>query len=424
MKLFTRYNYVNLATTIVVLFITGIVYYQAISWILTYQKDKELRAEEQEISDYVHLNHHLPQTFETSDQQITFFEAKPGTVKRRFFNTSYFKKHDHEKGEQEKGEFEPGRGLITSVQAAGKFYKVLIVVSRVETEDLIQLIFSITVAVVLVLLLTLLITNRLILNRLWRPFYHIMRELKLFSIAESNTIMNVETGIDEFAELNSAVMDMAGRAKYEYARLKSFTENASHELLTPIAVINSKLDTLIQTENFSDRQSQLLNDLYTAVSRLSKLNQSLLLLTKIENRLLHEQQSVDLRILLEEMVVLFDEIFQDKKITPEYTFADKEIVASRYLVDVLLNNLITNAIRHNYAGGKIMMELTPERFIIKNTGEDAALNDEHVFSRFHKSSKSDGTGLGLTISKQICESYGFKLNYSYIDDMHTFTVIF
>lgn len=422
MKLLTRYNYVNLATTIIVLFITGIVYYQAISWILTYQKDKELRAEEQEIFDYVNLNHHLPQTFETSDQEIIFLDAKAGSVKRHFFNTSYFKKHEHEG--HEKGEFEPGRGLVTSVSAAGKFYKVLIVVSRVETEDLIQLIFSITVAVVVLLLLTLLITNRLILNRLWRPFYQIMRELKLFSIAGSNNIMNVETAIDEFAELNSAVIDMAGRATYEYTRLKTFTENASHELLTPIAVINSKLDTLIQTQNFSDRQSQLLNDLYTAVSRLSKLNQSLLLLTKIENRLLHEQQSVDLRVLLEEMIVLFDEIFQDKKIKPEYVFAEKQIVASRYLVEVLLNNLITNAIRHNYPGGKIMMELTPEQFTIKNTSEDDALSNEHIFSRFHKSSRSEGTGLGLTISRQICESYGFKLNYKYIDNMHTFTIIF
>jgi signal transduction histidine kinase len=409
--------------------ITGVVYYQAISWILTRQKDKDLKVEEQEIFDFVSLNHHLPQIFESNDQQITFSSAQPGTVTREFINTMYFKKWDKDDfrkrhGNRRKGEYESGRGLITAVTVGDRYYKILIVESKVETEDLIRLIFIITIGVILLLLVVLLITNRLILNRLWQPFYNIMKELKLFNIAGPEEIPGLDTNIDEFKELNLAVIDMAAKAKHDYKDLKTFTENASHELLTPIAVINSKLDTLIQTENFSERQSKLLNDLYSAVSRLNRLNQSLLLLVKIENRLLHERQQINLRELVEEMTGQFEEIFHDKDLKITCSINEKEIYASRYLTEILLSNLISNAIRHNYKGGEIAIDLTNDSLVVKNTGEDLPLEDEKIFTRFHKSSGSEGSGLGLTISRQICENFGFSLNYHFRDGYHVFVVDF
>ncbi|HWZ03757.1 MAG TPA: HAMP domain-containing sensor histidine kinase [Mucilaginibacter sp.] len=429
MKLQTRYNYVNLATTIVVLLITGIIYYQAISWILTRQKDRDLKVEEDEVFEYVALNHQLPQTFESNDQQITFTEAKPGSIKREFINTEYYKRWDRDKGfkkhkHRSEGEYESGRGLITSVTVGDKYYKILIVVSKVETEDLIRLIFTITIAVILLLLLVLLVTNRFILNRLWKPFYNIMKELRLFNIADTREIPKLGTDIDEFKELNTVVVDMAARAKHDYKDLKIFTENASHELMTPIAVINSKLDTLIQTENFSERQSKLLNDLYSAVSRLNRLNQSLLLLVKIEHRLMHERRQINLRELAEEMTMQFEEIFQGKRLKIACKLNDKEIYASPYLAEVLLSNLISNAIRHNYVGGEVVINLTNESLVVQNTGNETELNEEIIFTRFHKSSGSEGSGLGLTISKQICENFGFSLKYSFEGVYHTFTVGF
>jgi len=427
MKLQTRYNYVNLVTTVVVLLLTGIIYYQAITWILIYQKDKDLKVEETEIFDYVNLKHQLPQIFESNDQQITFYPALPGSVKRKFIDTTYFKKWEHRRGKKhfhKGGEYETGRALVSSVTAGDKYYKILIVESTVETEDLIRLIFTITIGVILLLLAVLLIINRFILNKLWGPFYSIMKGLRVFRIADNQELPKVDTNIDEFKELNTVVTDMAGRAKLDYKDLKIFTENASHELLTPIAVINSKLDSLIQTENFSERQSKLLTDLYGAVSRLNRLNQSLLLLAKIENRLLHEQVQIDLKALIAEKLNQFEEIFQEKNIQVKTELNDKKIYANPYLADVLLNNLVNNAIRHNYKGGAIVIGLSDERLVIENTGDDPELNPDQIFVRFHKSSRSEGSGLGLTISKQICESYHFKLDYGFSEGHHTFTVRF
>lgn len=425
MKLLSRYNQVNLITTIIVMLITGFIYYQAISYILTGQKDKDLVVEEQEIFDYVKLNHALPQTFESNDQQITFTSAAPGSVKREFINTEYFKKDEgRKKHKKDCGEYEAGRGLISSVTVGDKYYKILIIVSKVETEDLIRLIFFITIGVILLLLAVLLITNRLILNRLWQPFYNMMGELRIFNIADEHQIPDLKTSIEEFKELNNAMVDMAAKAKHDYRDLKAFTENASHELMTPIAVINSKLDTLIQTENFNDAQSKLLSDLYSAVSRLQRLNQSLLLLVKVENRLMYDKQLVDLREMIEEMVSQFEEIFNDKNIKVSCTLAEKEIYASRYLAEILLSNLISNAIRHNRTDGEIIITLNDDAFTVKNTGDSEPLQAEKIFARFHKSSGSEGSGLGLTISREICENFGFKLEYRFEGGYHVFEVRF
>ena len=428
MKLASRYNRVNILTTVMVLLIAGVIYYIAISRILTGQKDKDLKVEEQEIFEYVRLNNQLPQTFQSDDQQITFTQIKPGTVTREFINTEYYEKWNKQNESRRhrhrsNGEYEAGRGLITAVSAGNKYYRILIVESKVETEDLISIIFLITLVVILLLLGVLFMMNRLLLRKLWQPFFEIMHQLRTFNITDSKKIAETTTGIDEFKELNNVVSAMANQAKHDYTDLKVFTENASHELLTPIAVINAKLDTLIQTENFNDKQSKLLNDLYSAVSRLNRLNQSLLLLVKIENNLLQEQQSLNLRLLTEEMISQLGEICQNKGISFSHQLEDKTIISSKYLIEILLTNLLSNAIRHNYNGGKIDVILTADSLTIKNTGEVIPLPSDEIFNRFQKSPGSEGSGLGLTISRQICENFNFLSNYEYKNERHVFTVL-
>jgi len=386
--------------------------------------DKDLLVEENEIIDYVNLNHQLPQVFESNDQQISFVEAKPGTVERKFINTLYKKTEEHYRHRHRHVEVESGRGLVTSVTVGNKYYRVQIVESTVETEDLIKIIFGITAGVILLLLLTLFITNRLLLNRLWQPFHNLLKELRLFNVADNKEITKLNTTIEEFKELEQAIASMSSRVKSDYKDLKTFTENASHELLTPIAVINSKLDTLLQTDNFSPQQSKLLNDLYTAVSKLTRLNQSLLLLVKIENHLLEGNVPINLLAAIDELVIQFEEIFLDKELKVSCNLTDKQITANPYLVDVLLNNLLSNAIRHNHSGGEINITLTADQLSIQNTGENEALQKEQLFTRFHKSLSSEGSGLGLTISREICENLGFTLNYDFENNYHTFTVKF
>jgi signal transduction histidine kinase len=415
MKLFDRYNRVNIGVTIIIMLITGVVYYYTISHILTGQIDKDLILEENEVFSYVSKNHRLPDVYESNHQQIVFMQLGDKNVTRRFLDTVY---HD-----ADKKNLEAGRALISSVKVSGQNYRIMVTQSKVETEDLIQIIFLITIGVIISLLVILIILNRVILKSIWKPFYKVLFQLKEFSLANHTTINSTPSNIDEFTELDQAVISMADRVKSDYQNLKVFTENASHELMTPISVINSKLDTLVQTGEFTDKQSKLLNDIYGTVTRLTRLNKSMLLLAKIENGLIQDTTEIDIKEALEESLYQHEEMIHQLNIKLKTDLHDKMIRVNKSLIEILLNNLLSNAIRHNYQNGGLSVSLDADKLSISNTGE-GTFDFGRVLKRFHKSDGSEGIGLGLTLCKQICDNYGFTLGYEHVGNTHLFSVTF
>lgn len=417
MKLAEKYNRVTLVASFIVLIFTGLVYYTVIHFILTDQLDKDLAIEEDEIISYANTFKKLPLPGSFKDQKVVYKVVDSGsTIERQFFNTHFYNAAENQS--------EPGRGLNTFHEVSGKLYEITITKSRVEAEDLVRIIFIITLGVTALLLLTLMLINRFLLNKLWKPFYAILEQMKAFNLADKNDIVADQTRIDEFTELNQAVIAMAIRVKQDYKELKTFTDNASHEMMTPLAVINSKLDTLIQTGAFTDRQGQLIEDVYLGVSRLSRLNQSLLLLAKIENNLISDQENIDVKELLEQKIRQFKELIHSHELILITQLDHKELVMNRYLADMLINNLLSNAIRHNYRGGEINISLTAQELSMSNTGNGEGLITDKAFERFYKNTASEGMGLGLAISKQICALYHFKLNYQYMEGRHTFVIVF
>jgi signal transduction histidine kinase len=416
MKLFEIYNRISLFAIVVIILITGIVYYYTISSILTYQIDKDLVVEENEIFDYVHLNHQLPQVFRSEDQQIYFKPVGNEPVTREFINTTFWNAEEKEN--------ELGRGLLSSVTVGNKKYLIRIIESKVETEYLIRIIFLITIGLIVLLILILFITNRLLIKKLWQPFYNTLYQLKQFNLTDKDDITPPKSEIEEFKELNDAVTAMTLRVKDDYNNLKHFTENASHELLTPIAVINSKLDILIQTGDFSPRQGELLSDVYETVSKLTRLNRAMLLLSKIENKLITDNAPINIKGSIEETLNQFNELFINKSITVTADLQDVTLIISKSLFEVLMNNLFSNAIRHNVYGGKIIISLNASGLMIKNTGTDTPLDIKQIFQRFKKSVASEGNGLGLTLSQQICSNYNMRLTYIYSQPFHIFSILF
>lgn len=261
------------------------------------------------------------------------------------------------------------------------------------------------------------------LNRLWQPFYNILKRMKVFEVTSSEHVGIEPTRIDEFNELTQSVNAMAERVRYDYKELKSFTDNASHEMMTPLAVINSKLDSLVQTDVFTEQQGALLEDIYQATGRLSRLHQSLLLLAKIENNLIGDIQAIDLKELVAQKARQFEELLERDGLKLEVILCEKTINMSRYLADILLNNLFSNAVRHNIKGGKIIVELSNVKLVIGNTGKDFETKTK-LFDRFSKSNESDGMGLGLAISKQVCNLYGYQIDYEQVKKMHYFSIFF
>ncbi|MGN7989614.1 sensor histidine kinase [Pedobacter sp. 22226] len=414
MKLSSRYNRVNIITSIIVLIITGIIYYLVIHLILTNKLDKDLAVEENEIRQYTHTYKKLPLPATYLDQQVSYSNPEGDTTDiREFSYTTYLNPKEKEQ--------EPGRSLVTTVNLNGKTVIVTITKSRVESEDLVRIILMITLGITVLLLVSLLLINRFVLNRLWKPFYAVLNRMKAFEVTRMDNIKEEPTRIDEFNELNKSVNAMAEKVKQDYKELKSFTDNASHEMMTPLAIINSKLDSLLQTESFTEQQGTLLEDIYQATGRLSRLHQSLLLLAKIENNLISDVQEVDLKEMIEAKIRQFHELFERDGLIVEVKLLERKLTMSRYLADILLNNLISNAVRHNINGGKILLELTAQKLVVCNTGKKLNIQNR-MFDRFSKSTESEGMGLGLAISKQICNLYGFGIAYKQDDHLHFFTI--
>lgn len=413
MRLLNRYSRVHIITACIVLLVSSVAYYFIIRTILLEQIDKDLKVEEQEILDFIKVNNSLPHASDYKYQQIRFEVLKDSGYFREIVNIHEYDVKDNE--------YEPYRRLSFQVKAGGIFYKAIVYKSQVETEELLRLIMIITATVFFVLFILMFIINRFVLGKLWQPFFNTLSELKKFDLHARQQLNLTQSRIEEFEELNQAVSQMTNKVSKEYESLRNFTDNASHEMQTPLAIIRSKLDLLIQTSHES--QAEQLQAIYNATGRLARLNQTLLLLAKIENQQF-SREILSLKTLLERKFLQFDELIKARSISFDYELEDVCINMNKELADILLNNLLSNAIRHNHEGGTIQCVLRLNKLSILNSGLELTFDEVDIFNRFQKSNHSKGSGLGLAVVKQICDASGLSIAYFYRNEKHIFDITF
>lgn len=414
MKLLTKYNRANILTAVVMLLVSSASYYFIIRYILLKQIDKDLSVEEQEIHQYVKENNTLPNATKYKGQQVSFEPSTPDKTEREIKSAVQFNSHDKDE--------DPVRVLTFPVTVNGVVHRAVVIKSQVEAEYLIKVIMLVTGMIFLLLLAVISIVNRLLLSQLWQSFYYTLQQLRLYDIKNLKPMELPFTNIDEFNELNLSVTDMTKRVNNDFEALKAFTDNASHEMQTPLAIISSKLDILLQ--NSSEKQAEQLQAIYNATGRLTRLNHTLLLLTKINNDQYKNQSLVNLKILLQQKFQQFEELIKARKIKCNYSSEEVSLLINKELAEILMNNLLSNAIRHNYAEGFISCVLTKERLSITNSGPLLTFDATHIFERFQKSDHSEGTGLGLAVVHEICESSNLSITYSNVGNEHTFSVFF
>ncbi len=418
MKLLTKYNRVNIIATIIALLVSGICYYFFIRYELISQLDKDLKVEEMEIIDYVTLHRTLPNASSYKDQKIGFELLNNEPINRTVTSKDIFSREENEKITI--------RELVFPVQVMDKNFKVMISKSQQETNDLIQSILLITFTIVIALLLVLSIINRFLLNKLWQPFNATLLQLKQFNLTGKKELQLEQTRINEFADLNLAVGIMSNRVNQDYESLKSFTENASHEIQTPLAIIQSKLELLMQSENLEEEQGRNLQSIQEACTRLSKLNQSLVLLTKMDNQQFQQKELINAGKIINRLIKNYEELITVKQITIAINLAeDCDLTMNEMMADILFSNLVTNAIKHNIANGTIDVTLTRQQLIIRNTGPDLSTNPAELFERFKKGNQGSASlGLGLSIVKKICEQNNFSVEYRFEKPLHIVSIQF
>lgn len=417
MKLFSSYNRILSIITLSGLLIIGFLFYQTLGQYINKQIDDHLYEELLEVQDFAHVKNILPSPDGFYDVVVKYKKINSLSDPRRSFaDTNFYnpkKKHT-----------ESARYLRTQLVLDGQSYEITIMASKFERQEQIKSIILIILLPVLALLLVLWLVNRFLIKRMWLPFRQLLANIKAFNINQEKVFEPIHTNIEEFKELNKAVLDVSLKAKSDYREVKLFTENASHEMMTPLAVINSKLDTMLQSNTLGKEESEILNDLYKATSKLTKLNQSLLLLVKIDNNQLQDKTEINLKTLLQEKLAYFQEFIQERNLEVKTEMAEFSFYANQSLMEVLVNNLLSNTIRHNYDGGSIQITLMPDCLICSNTSTHGPLDPVKIFERFYKDSASDGTGLGLAILKQVCLRQNYELSYSYQQQQHHFKIIF
>ncbi len=177
-------------------------------------------------------------------------------------------------------------------------------------------------------------------------------------------------------------------------------------------------------QHSNESQTEQLQAIYDSVRRLNKLNQTLLLLTKIDNRLYNLSEEIDFKILLEQKLQQLEDLIQSREITVATHLENIRVHMNYDLAEILLNNLLNNAIKHNYKGGTFECILANDRLLITNTGVANSLNEADIFERFQKGAHSDGTGLGLAVVKQICVASNFSISYKYELTLHKIELCF
>jgi len=321
---------------------------------------------------------------------------------------------------------EPFRMLTTAFTRGGKFYQLKVISSTVEEDDLIEDLFWAVFWLYIVLLISVAVINNFILKKLWKPFYSLLQQLKNFRIDRNDPLPDIQTNTREFLELKAASDALISHTLDVFSSQKQFTENAAHELQTPLAVMTGKLELTLERGKLDETDAETISQTLQMVNRLSKLNKALLLLSKIENRQFTDDQPIDLNALVKQTAADLEEFssFKQVKVSVE-DFASVGIKMDHTLAHMLVSNLLKNAIIHNVPGGSVHVILEEQLLTVRNTAAGDALPADQIFKRFYKDAPSaQSTGLGLSIVQAICKRYGFIVRYAFEKKEHHFSVRF
>ncbi len=318
----------------------------------------------------------------------------------------------------------PFRQLTVNQTINGYGTQVTLRASLIETDDLVEVVSISLIILFIILLAGLILINRQVLRKIWHPFFQLLESFRSYRVTDQQPKKLPESKIYEFSQLKEAFLSLTQQAETDYNSLKNFTENASHEIQTPIAAAKTALDMLLQNEHLEESQQAHLHTLYSSLNRLSRLNHGLLLLTKIENRQYTLDEEIALNAVLQKSVEHFGEMaaLKDMRLHfhSEHPFSIK---GAKALLQILCDNLLKNAIQHGHAGSVISIISDGQSFSISNPGNPFPIESKKLFERFTKANPASGSlGLGLAICQQVCLLHGLSLTYTYSDAHHHFMI--
>lgn len=324
------------------------------------------------------------------------------------------------------GEDEPARVLRTVfAKDDGSLWLLTVLTPSYERNELQSaiawgcgiLLLAMMVCIGLVLVLTFWHTMR--------PFYRLLHWLEEYRLGTEPKPLDNPTKISEFRRLNSVASDCLERIESAYERERRFIADASHELQTPLAVCQNRIEMLMEDPALTESQMAELMKLQQTMSESIRLNKSLLLLSKIENKQFLDQADVCMNDVVNHYAETYREVFESMNVEIRWVEnASWYVQANESLMTTLVSNLLRNAYIHNVEGGRILIHLDEGRLSVSNTGSPEPLDERKLFQRFYRRdrSKKGSSGLGLSIVKAICDISGLHVDYQYAEGYHTFSI--
>lgn len=343
----------------------------------------------------------------------------------------YAQKHEHVFYEdrdvyiKEKKEYEPARVLTHIFRMDnGSWISLEVSTPTIEKKDLIEAIFLWMSILYAVLIVCVVLTNYLGIRQNMRPLYKLLKWVNNYTPGKKNEALNNPTKIEEFQQLNEVISNAIKRSEALHAQQKQFIGNASHEIQTPLAVCIGRLEILMNDETLGEQQIMEVIKIRRTLDNLSKMNRSLLLLSKIEGGQFEKKVNVDFETILKNSVPDYDMVFAHQNIKTnlrcEQPFCHD---MDESLATTLINNLLKNAYIHNVENGQVNITLTQYGMRIENTGTPEPLHEEEIYTRFyHTPGKKTSTGLGLSIVQAICALYELNIKYLFENDKHCFVI--
>ncbi|MCO6499868.1 MAG: HAMP domain-containing histidine kinase [Vicingus serpentipes] len=320
-------------------------------------------------------------------------------------------------------EMVPYRELRFSIKHKEKDFTIVLRHLLLGHDDMLEGTLMIVTGLLLIFLFFVFLALRNITGKLWNPFYNTLNKLLHYNISEPVPELS-ETKIDEFEQLNTVLTTLLNKIYQDYRTNKEFNENISHELQTHLAVMRTTVEKILN--NWEDKNANIkeVKSIYTSINKLSQIQRSLSLLNKIENGEFNNRLDINLKNIVDQSLKTYKEIIDLKHLKLNLSINNSNHTMDSGLAEIMVVNLIKNAVIHNTENGVIGIYLDKDKLIVKNTGTTFHEDPRQLMKRFSKGEDGD-TGIGLAIVDQICKIYHFSLDYSITKEfIHTIFVSF
>lgn len=315
--------------------------------------------------------------------------------------------------------------IIFDVAQDNKFYRVSITKTIDEDEGLTGNMSAIIFISGICMLAALVLINVIIFHKLFSPVYRLIKDVKSFSVHKLTKISVPKTSTKELAVLSEEISKMSEKIISDYTSMKEFTENMTHEIQTPLAIINTKIERCLQDKALTEEQANLLSGASKAVNKLFNISKGLTLLSKLDNQQYVDVTEIKIGAFIRQRISYLNDFIERKEIILTEDYAnDVTVKMDHSLCEILIDNILKNAIRHNIQGGRVIITLKNNSLIISNDGLAPKTNTDDFFKRFYSQGTNTTLGLGLSIVKKIIEYYSFNIDYQFANEMHSIRIDF